>query len=150
MIGLFDYNHTCNPFITNASNFQIKLNGQYYPQNLPLYENKTFNFTCLNSSPQIKTILLWNKFRGDPIFEYNEGVREPFLLHNCPVTNCELTTNRSKANQSDFILFHIRSRISDYPPFRFDLQRWVIVLNKYNFIFLDFSIVSSLRMFSLF
>jgi alpha-1,3-fucosyltransferase len=95
---------------------------------LPLYNNETLNFTCLNSDSNIKTILLWNNFKGDPIFTYGEGVREPFKLNKCPVTNCELSTDRSKLNKSDFVLFHMRSRISDFPPFRFDLQRWIYVV----------------------
>ena len=72
-IGVFDKGETCNPYIENENNFKIKLDDKYYPKVIPIYQNKTLNLTCLNSDPNIKTILLWNNFRGDPIFPYGEG-----------------------------------------------------------------------------
>jgi hypothetical protein len=45
----------------------------------------------------------------------------------CPVSNCKLTTNRHRLNDSDLVLFHFRSRIDKLPTHRFQLQRWVYI-----------------------
>lgn len=67
---------TCNPYNQGKEDhdFQVKLNGEYYPKVVPMYHRKQINFTCLNQpGPKIKTILLWNKFLGVPLFPYGEG-----------------------------------------------------------------------------
>jgi hypothetical protein len=88
------------------------------------------NFQFLNSAKNIKTILLWTKFKGTPLPEtnYETGYVKPFELFNCPVTNCELTYDRNKINQSDLVLFHLRNKI-DYIPIRAkENQRFVHVV----------------------
>ena len=71
---------------------------------------------------------MWNKFYGMPFVDYGFGFRKPFENMNCPVTNCELTNNRSRLNESELVLFHVRSLI-DYFPNRTNLnQRYVHIV----------------------
>jgi len=80
---------------------------------------------------------MWNNFRGRPLTYQGEfierfvyGVRKPFETMRCPVTNCELTNNRSRLNQSDMVMVHLRSPI-DYLPSvesRKQSQKWVHVI----------------------
>ena len=66
----------CNPYNIGKMepDFRVKLNNEYYPKVLPIYQSKKINFTCLNQpGPKMKTILLWNKFLGAPLFPYGEG-----------------------------------------------------------------------------
>ncbi len=111
-------------------NFQATINNVTYPTRIPLYLDKRLNFTCLNSPSYTnpKTILLWNKFLGAPLFDYGSGHRQPFIDHKCPVTNCLITSDRSKITNADLVLFHMRSRINEFPPVRFSWQRWVYVV----------------------
>ena len=127
----------CNPFL-NSNNtrdqFTVHIDGIQYPKRIALYENETLNFECLNSplpsSSSLPTILMWNKFRGTPnLKSYPYGMRHPFELLNCPVTNCELTNDHGKFLQSDMVLFHMRNSIKDMPPKRRDQrQRFVHVI----------------------
>ncbi|CAF1082698.1 unnamed protein product [Brachionus calyciflorus] len=118
-------NHCLN---IKEKQFFVNLDGEKYPKIIPLYHNKTINFRCLNASPNRKTILMWNKFRGLPLKKYSFGVTEPFKNMNCPVTNCELTQDRSKLNQSDLVLFHLRNKIDFFPTRAFSNQRFVHVI----------------------
>jgi len=45
-----------------------------------------------------------------------------------PVTNCLIISDRSQVTTADLVLFHMRSRISEFPPVRFSWQRWVYVV----------------------
>ncbi len=111
-------------------NFKATINNVTYPTRIPFYLDKRLNFTCLNSPSYTnpKTILLWNKFLGAPLFDYGSGHRQPFIDHKCPVTNCLITSDRSKITNADLVLFHMRSRINEFPPVRFSWQRWVYVV----------------------
>lgn len=97
----------CNPYNLNANQFKIKIGDEMYPKIIPIYQNKTINMTCLNSTLRKKRILLWNKFAGLPLDTFNEAVQKS-LNKNCPVSNCEVVNDRSLANSSDYILFHMR------------------------------------------
>ncbi|CAF0954193.1 unnamed protein product, partial [Brachionus calyciflorus] len=57
----------CNPFNENYEDIKISIDNDTYPKIEPLFYNKSINFTCLNSNPNRKTILLWNTFTGLPI-----------------------------------------------------------------------------------
>ncbi len=49
----------CRVFNENLSHFSVLIDGVKYPKFLPVYENKTINFKCLNaSSVKPKRILL--------------------------------------------------------------------------------------------
>jgi len=63
-----------------------------------------------------------------PLFDYGYGIHKPFNDNKCPVTNCQITNDRSKVGAADLVLFHIRSRINRFPPLRLSWQRWVYVV----------------------
>ena len=120
---------TCSPYNSRVDNFKVKIDGEFYPKKTPLYQDKRINFTCLDTAKnKIKTILLWNKFEGEPLHSYGSGTIEPFVTNRCPVSNCRVTSDRSLLKQSDFILFHMRSRIDEFPNLRYSWQRWVYLV----------------------
>ncbi len=84
----------CDPFLKNATQFRVDLNGQTYPRIILLYQNASINFECLNRSREIKKILLWNSFFGHRVFAYGIGKIEPFKKHNCPVTSWEILNEK--------------------------------------------------------
>ncbi|RMZ94533.1 hypothetical protein BpHYR1_039127, partial [Brachionus plicatilis] len=109
----------CSPFNENYTEFKVVIDGEPYPQIVPLFFNQSINFSCLNSNPKRKTILLWNKFIGLPNIPVNsKDLHNLLLKSNCPVTNCDLTTDKNRLNSSDMVLFHMRSRIEKFPKFR--------------------------------
>lgn len=108
-------NYLCNALNHSKNQFRVTLDGITYPNIVPLYHNNSINFKCLNSSTSTKIILMWNKFNGLPFIKYGFGIRQPFFKMNCPVTNCELTNNRSKFKDSDLVLFHLRNKIDYFP-----------------------------------
>lgn len=133
--SLSSQTYKCNPFL-NANEarkqFSVSIDNVQYPKRVALFENDTINFECLNAqlSSKLPTILMWNAFKGAPnLMSYPFGKRHSFELLNCPVTNCELTRDRSKFSQSDMVLFHMRNSIEVMPPKRRDLrQRFVHVI----------------------
>ena len=117
---------TCNPYNNQDSvNVRVEIDGEYYPKIIPLNQNRHLNFSCLNSNSHQPIILLWNRFKGMPINEIDDG---PLRSPNCPVTNCIVTKNRNMLNQSDYILFHMRANIDRFPLVRFSRQKWVYVI----------------------
>ncbi len=124
----------CKVFNENLSHFSVLIDGVKYPKFLPVYENKTINFKCLNaSSVKPKRILLWTKFKGLPFLpelekiimnRQSQNVLEDF---KCPVSNCQVTFDRDKLPQSDMVLFHLRNRINYFPNFRKADQHWVFL-----------------------
>ena len=121
-------NITCSPFNYDKKNFFIKLDNETYPKSLPLYLNNTINFECLNSSKNNKLILLWTPFYEKVSYGYGLGLMKPFQINKCPISNCEITNNRSRLNESDFVLVHMRNSISDLPKYRPSKQRWIFNL----------------------
>jgi hypothetical protein len=85
---------SCDPFLKNANQFRVEIDGQTYPRIIHLYQNASINFDCLNRSREIKKILLWNPFFGHWDFAYGTGKIEPFKRHNCPVTSCEILNEK--------------------------------------------------------
>jgi alpha-1,3-fucosyltransferase len=128
--GKRSFKPACTLF-TKEKNIQIRLDGVDYPQVIPLYENRSIDMTCLNhlsNQTRPKTILMWNKFYGLPLISYQFGVRTPFSSLNCPIVNCELTNNRSKLNESQLVLFHLRNKIDHFPERTHLNQRFVHVI----------------------
>jgi hypothetical protein len=117
---------SCNVF-TNEINEKYKIDEKLYPYFLPSIYNKSIDLKCLNlKSQNIKTILLWNNFKGLPFVSIDYGIKKPFEQIKCPVTNCELTNNRSRFNESSFVLFHLRNKIDYFPKeSRPKNQRWI-------------------------
>lgn len=113
----------CEPFNKEYKHYQVEINGAKYPNSIPMFLNKTINFDCLNKNIQIKTILLWNDFFRIKVDQLN-----PFVNKKCPVTNCELTNDKSKLNQSDYVVVHMRNNISPIPTTRPKNQRWIFMI----------------------
>lgn len=113
----------CNGIDSNRPwQFRVHLDGVTYPNIVPLYHNTSIDFKCLESSGKTKTILMWTKFKGSPIVDYGHGVADPFRRMNCPVTNCELTDDRTKLKNADLVLFHLRNKI-DFIPGRIKFNK---------------------------
>ena len=120
---------SCNVF-TNRLNEKYNIDNKWYPSFLPSIYNKSLDLECLNlKSLKTKTILLWNKFNGIPLVPISFGIKKPFEQLNCPVTNCELTNDRSRFKDSSFVLFHLRNKIDHFPEgLRPKDQRWIHVI----------------------
>ena len=73
--------HKCNPYIANATQFSIRINGQNYPKSIPLSRNSLIDYECLNKNKKSKLILLWNTFFGSEEFYFGLGKKEPFIRH---------------------------------------------------------------------
>ena len=120
------------------TSFSITLDERAYPHSVPLYENKSIDFECVNHLATAsrhhrrrpKHILMWTKFKGEPFPNFEKMINEGdfFARTNCPVTNCRLTNNRTLFNQSQLVLFHVRNHV-DYVPVRSSpRQRYVQVV----------------------
>jgi hypothetical protein len=131
LTNLFDLKYEkCNPILTSSKQFYVNFNGEYYPKQVPLYLNQSINFDCLNKSENVKKILLWNSFFGDSSYSYSFGSRIPFIKNDCPVSSCEITNDKSKLNQSDYVVVHMRDGFDQIPthPTRTLEQRWIFLL----------------------
>lgn len=124
----------CNPIYNSNKQYSVKINGVNYPKFVPLYQNKSINFDCLNSlakNKPPKRILLWNKFFGSNYDDYGLGKKKPFIQHQCPVNNCELTMDKTLVNHSDFVVVHMmihHDPIDKFPAFRPPNQRWIFLM----------------------
>ena len=119
---------TCNLFNSNSKQFKVTIDGVQYPKAIALFQNKSINFECLNSqtSPP-KVMLMWNHFHMFVQNKYNFGIKSAFETLNCPVTNCELTNDRTRIEESSLVMFHLRNEIDQLPAVRLASQRWVHV-----------------------
>ena len=121
-------NFRCRPFNNITSSSQVEIDNETYPKFTPLYNNPEINYTCLNENKSKKLILFWTTWFGRTHFDYGLGFGKPFENHNCPVTNCELTNDRARLNESDLIVFHMRDSIKELPSYREENQRWIFYL----------------------
>lgn len=118
----------CKPILDNATQYFAIIDGIQYPRSVQLMRNTSINFDCLNKSKTIKKIFLWNSFHKHESYTLGLGVRTPFINKKCPVTSCELLKDRSRLNESDYVIYHMRSG-SDVPPkYRPPNQRWIFFL----------------------
>jgi alpha-1,3-fucosyltransferase len=121
--------HSCSPIKVDYTKYFI-IDNVKYPKSVALYLNKSINFECLNKSSNLKRILLWNSFFEKESYGYGFGKVKPFSQNNCPVTNCELTNDKSKINESDFVVVHMRNEfdLNQAPKHRPTKQRWIFAL----------------------
>ena len=118
----------CAPILINKRQYKIKLNGEVYPKSVQNMYNSSINFDCLNtrsnSTVRKRLILAWNNLFGANY--YKNGFRKA----GCPVTNCELTSDRSRLNEAELVLCHMReiNGENNLPKTRPKSQRWVFVL----------------------
>ncbi len=117
----------------NKKNFEIIIDGVNYPKRVPLHHNKSLDFDCMkkvNTKP--KLILFWTTYFADPTWWYGLGASEPFRKNQCPIDNCELTADKKRLHESDFVAFHMYEWINskyeiDKIPRLNKNQRWVFV-----------------------
>jgi hypothetical protein len=114
----------CEPIYRDKTQYQVEIDGEIYPKYVPNYFNQSLNFICLNSG-RMKKILLWTTYFGSPHFYFGLGKRDPFVVNECPVTNCELTNDRSVVNQSNLVIVHMMDNVAELPRTRPANQRWV-------------------------
>ena len=116
-------------FDTNFQQYYHTYDGVRYPQYLYLSQNKTINYNWINHNMPIKLILAWNSFYGDADFGYGLGKVNPFLKHNCPVTNCEVTNDKTRLDESDFVMVSLTDPIvKPIPSYRGGKARWVSIV----------------------
>ena len=112
----------------NASSYSAVINSVRYPQHVLLHQNVSINFECLNKNSEIKKILFWTTWFGDDTFGVGLGFRQPFEKLNCPVINCELLSDKTRINESDYVVAHMwdiwntKEKIPNYRP---KFQRWI-------------------------
>ena len=117
----------CDPIFSNYTQYSVTIDNVKYPRSVLLHANRSINFECLSKSKQIKRILFWNQ----PNWYDNDGLGSitPFQNQNCPVTNCELTSDRTKLYQSDLVIIHVKDPIKKMPKdYKSGHQRWVFML----------------------
>ena len=124
-------NRTCNPINKAYVPYQIKINNSSYPKHVSLHLNKSINFDCLNKAQKHKVILIWSEaYAAWKAFGF--GKDEIFIKQKCPVTKCEITTNKSRVNESDYVIVGDGSpdglHVTDPPSFRPNNQRWILLL----------------------
>ena len=121
----------CSP-LTSKKQFYTTIDGEIYPKYIPLFANTTINFECLNSSKNIKKILFWNDWFGDSTWAFGIGKISPFVKYNCPVTSCEMLNDRTRVNESDYVLIHMWDQdvYEKIPENRPSFQRWIMVMGE--------------------
>jgi alpha-1,3-fucosyltransferase len=120
----------CNPIVDDSASYSVEINQIRYPQYVSLHANKSINFECLNKSREIKRILFWTTWFGDDTFGVGLGIRKPFENLNCQVTNCELLNDKTRINESDYVVAHmwdIWDTLDKIPTYRPKFQRWIFM-----------------------
>jgi hypothetical protein len=110
-------------------NSSIPFHFKDYPKTKYLYQRKDLKLSELGSLAGSKTkkIFYWNGFYGHEDFDYGLGDKV-LEAKECPVTKCEFINDRSRLNESDLVLVHMRDPIDPIPDNRPVNQRWVFVL----------------------
>jgi hypothetical protein len=116
---------TCEIINKAYKQYYHVFDGIQYPQYLYLSQNYSINYKCLNNSSPMKRILAWNKFYGG--YGYGLGKVQPFVEHNCPVTNCEILIDKQRVSESDFVMVMLTDPLEQSLPTtpRPDKQRWI-------------------------
>lgn len=119
----------CDPINRSYVPYSVELDGVRYPTKLQLHMNHSLNFECLNNTQATKLILFWNEFFRFKHFRYGVGKRTPFVDHQCPVSNCELTEDKSRLDEADLVIVHMKNKYKAIPKHRANPdQRWVFFL----------------------
>lgn len=118
----------CSIYLAKKKQHKVLINGSYYPKSIPLFDDKSINFECLQDTQTFKTILLWTPFFGSKDYGLTLGKETEFIKSNCPVTKCELTNDKRRLGNADLIVVHMRNSVSKIPLERYGQQRWVFTL----------------------
>lgn len=119
---------SCDPIDRNFKQYSVDFNGIIYPRYLLRNQNYSNNFDCFNKKHENKVILAWNSFYGSKNFGYGIGKNQPFINNNCPVTNCELTNDKSRLNEADYAMVLVSDSFDKLPVERASKTRWVWML----------------------
>lgn len=94
-----------------------------FVNNSSCQETVASNFTEEIFDDNIKLILFWTEFFGQP-FSLNR-------LESCPHLNCTLTNDRSLIHKTSAVIYHINDlEWKDIPKIRFNNQRYVFLLHE--------------------
>ncbi|KAK2157690.1 hypothetical protein LSH36_186g00056 [Paralvinella palmiformis] len=74
---------------------------------------------------RLKRILYWNAYFKSKDFKFGLG-RAPFLEHQCRVTSCTVTNDKSTLSDADVVMFH-GPQIDSLPDVRYRRQLYVYV-----------------------
>ena len=126
-LNIVEFRSSCEPFKRVYKQYRAEIDGELYPKKVSLYKNASIDFECLNRNPAVKTILLWNKFFDRDDYWFGIG-RDAFKQNACPVTNCEITTDKSRIYESHLVITHMQNEIETPPKHRPAAQRWMFML----------------------
>ncbi len=120
----------CSPFSSERVQYSASIDGEKYPKRIPLRENSSLNFDCMNRNKSPKVILYWTGFYDRADYYFGVGVGDPFVKHKCPVFNCEVTNDRKRVNESKLVVVSMinQNEIGYLPSTRPDGQRWIFYL----------------------
>ena len=123
----FNNSNHCSIINESFKQYYAEIDGVRYPQYISLYRNKFFDYNCINKSSNLKKILYWNPFFGDKTYGFGLGQIEPFKRMNCPITNCEAIFDKTRTNEADLVIVHMRDEFS-MPASRKKSQKWIFFL----------------------
>lgn len=115
---------SCEPIFKINKQHYANLSGEIYPKIIRYSHNKSINFECLNKNNKPKLILLWNPFGGHYLYPNGNG---GFIDNDCPVTNCQITNDKRRINESDFVVIHIVDKFIPLPSSRPKNQRIIFM-----------------------
>jgi hypothetical protein len=119
----------CDPFRTSLEKqYRVKIDGLVYPQYVPDFFNKSIDYKCLDRYSDKKVVLLWNLFFQTRDYDFGIGYSFPFTENNCPVTNCEITNDKTRLKEADLVVVHIPNYMEPAPLDRPSNQRWVFLV----------------------
>lgn len=119
---------SCEAFVQNPKQYAVEIDDEIFPKSLPIFINSSINFECLNKSSKKHIILFWNRFYSTPYYLNQSG--DSFRDNNCPVTNCEVTMDKERYNESSLVVTHMRNKwdLSTFPKYRPNSIRTVFML----------------------
>jgi hypothetical protein len=113
----------------NEDDFSVIIDGVRYPHSVPLHKNRSLDYDCMRrKNRKQKLILFWTEWFGNPTFNYGLGKSSPFQSNGCPIDNCEITNDKSRLDESDLVVVHMRDPIKNIPDQIGDHQRWIFFL----------------------
>ncbi len=111
----------------NTSTTTAFIKSALVEPSLPI-RSKGRNITKLSFTTSRPVILLWTTFFNHKDYYFGLG-HEAFIINKCPVTNCDMTADKSRYDESDAIVIHMREvNNNTLPAYRFPNQYWVFFL----------------------
>lgn len=128
----------CQPLFEHTSQYTVEIDNETYPQLVPLFYNNSINFQCLNKNQKKPLILFWNEFFSDPYYSYKGN---SFKQNGCPVTNCEITTDKARYGEASLVVTHMRNtfNVQEFPKYRPEFLRTVFLLYESPYHSADFT-----------